>query len=156
MWFPLIPLYVFAAVAQHPLFIVSPFAQRVQLRYIQLLARYFGYQRSMSSFLFLSRPFFLFGGRISAQPADYTTVGLRCSRSARGPRSHKGSNSDTYRYWRGTLDTKEACPLSPYFSTPLFLFGELMCGCRSYHGKHQLLKLNTRRTSLPRSHNGSN
>jgi hypothetical protein len=53
---PLIPRYVYAADAVHQLFKAFPFAQHGQLTYILVLAGYFAYQRSMSSFLILFYP----------------------------------------------------------------------------------------------------
>ena len=45
------PWYVYAADAEHPLLNASRFQQQVQIGYIQVLTRYFRYQRSLSSFL---------------------------------------------------------------------------------------------------------
>jgi len=45
------PWYGYADGDEHPLFNASPFAQRDQWRYKQVLARYPRYQRSLSPFL---------------------------------------------------------------------------------------------------------
>jgi len=95
MWFPLVPLYVYAADAQHPLFIASLFAELVELRYIQVLARYIGYQ-SMSSFLILSYTVFIVRRTdICSACCSYHsihTLRTLSTRSSSLPRSHNESN----------------------------------------------------------------